>query len=95
MSRGSIVVSDPWDLASVVGSDPLAGTLEFHAAGSATIQLDRPVHVNGVAMICAEVTARHLGRTFTAHCNAVPANIVFRSDDRASSCSAIGTVSVD
>ena len=95
MSRGSIDVSDPWDVASILGGQPLTGVFEIHAAGSATFRMDRPVLVNGVAMKSAEVSTRHLGTTFAAHCNAVPANIVFRSEDRASSCSAIGTVSVD
>ena len=95
MSRGSIDVSDPWDVASILGGLSLAGNFEIHAAGSATFRLDRPVLVNSVAMSSAEVTTRHLGTTFAPHCNAVPANIIFRSDDRESSCSAIGTVSVD
>ena len=94
MSRGSIVVSDPWDVVSALGSEPLPGILEIRADGSATFQLDRPVAVNGVAMKFAEVTNRHLGMKFAVHCSAVPANIVLWSDDRASSCSAIGTVSV-
>lgn len=88
-------VSDPWDVASIVGSQPLTGLFEFVAADSATFRMDRPVFVHGVAMNYAEVTTRHVGTTFAVHCNAVPANIVFRSEDRTSSCSAIGTVSVD
>jgi hypothetical protein len=95
MSRGSIDVSDPWDVASIVGSKPLTGFFEFIAADSATFRMDRPVYVHGVAMICAEVATRHVGKTFEVHCNAIPANIVFRSEDRTSSCLAIGTVSVD
>jgi hypothetical protein len=95
MSRGSIDVSDPWDVASIMGGQPLTGVLEIHTAVSATLRLDRPVIVNGVAMKSAEVAARHVGTKIAEHCHAVPANIVFWSDDQELSCSAIGTVSVD
>ena len=95
MSRGSIQVSDPWDVASIVGCQPLAGTFDIQAAGSATFRMDRSVQINGVAMRSAVVTTRHAGTAFAAHFNAIPANIVFWSEDQTSSCSAIGTVSVD
>ena len=95
MSRGSIDISEPWDVASILGCQPLAGFFEIHADGSATFRLDQSVILDGVPMKSAEVTIRHLGTTFAARCKAIPANILFRSEDRTSSCFAIGTVSVD
>jgi len=95
MSRGSIVVSDPWDLASILGGEPLAGTFEITSAESARFQLDHPVIVNGDVVRSGEVATRHLGTSFAEHRASVPANIVFRSVERTSSYTAIGTVSVD
>lgn len=95
MSRGSIDVSDPWDVASIMGGQLLTGVIDIHTAVSATLRLDRPVILNGVAMKSADVAARHVGTKIAENCYAVPANIVFWSDDRKSSCSAVGTVSVD
>ena len=95
MSRGSIVVSDPWEVASILGGEPLTGTFVINTAESATFRLDQSIRVNGVEMKSGEVMIRHLGTSFVEHCRAVPANILFLSDEPTSSCSAIGTVSVD
>jgi hypothetical protein len=95
MSRGSIRVSDPWELASIVGDQPLLGSIEIGNAEFGAIRFDRPISINGATIEYAEVTTRHLGTSFAEHCNAVPANILFLSADGTGSFPAIGSVSVD
>lgn len=95
MNRGSVVISDPWDVATTLGSDPLEGTIDIAVDAPSRFQLDRPVLVNGAWLTSAEVTARHTGSTLTAACKAVPANIVLQSADRTVTCATIGAVSID
>jgi hypothetical protein len=94
MNRGSIVISDPWDVVTKLGSDPLEGRIDIAVDAPSRFQLDRPVLLNGAWMTSADVTARHVGSTLTAASIAVPANIILLSDDRTVTCATIGTVSI-
>jgi hypothetical protein len=94
VSRGSIVISDPWDVATTIGSDPLEGNIDIAVGAPSRFQFDRPVLVNGAWMTCADITARHVGSTFTEASKTVPANIILRSDDHTISCATIGAVSI-
>jgi hypothetical protein len=95
MNRGSIVISDPWDVATTLGSAPLEGNIDIVVDAPSRFHLDRPVLVNGAWMTSADVTARYVGSTFTESRSAVPANILLLSDDRTVTCATIGTVSID
>lgn len=95
MNRGSIVISDPWDVATTLGSDPLTGNIDIAVDAPSRFHLDRPVLVNGALITSADVTARHVGSRLTAAGRAVPANIILQSDDRTVTCATIGTVSID
>jgi hypothetical protein len=94
MNRGSIVISDPWDVATTLGSEPLAGNIVIADDEPSLFLLDRPVLVNGVWMTSAEISGRHVGSRFMAACNGIPANIVLKSDDHTVTCATIGTVSI-
>jgi hypothetical protein len=95
MNRGTIVISDPWDVATTLGSDPLEGIIEIAVDAPSRFHLDTPVLLNGAWMTSADVTARYVGSTLTETCKTVPANIVLHSGDRKVACATIGTVSID
>jgi len=95
MNRGSIVISDPWEIATRIGSDPLEGNIDIGVGAPSRLQLDEAVLVNGAWMTSADVTVRHVGSTLTATCMAVPANILLHSGDRTVTYATIGTVSID
>jgi hypothetical protein len=92
--RGSLTVSDPWDLAAIVGCEPLAGIVERWTPNSATLRLDRPLTIDQAVIVRAEVSIRHVGREFAEQCTAIPANISFLTEDQAPAFAAIGSLSI-
>lgn len=76
-----LVISDPWDVASIVAS-PLRGTATQFAGNSVAVRLDEPVSVSGVAMHFAVATPRHAGVQFERSGRLVAANIVLSASEQ-------------
>ena len=95
MYRASVVISDPWEIAIIIGCAPLEGNIDIGVGTPSRFQFDQAVLVNGAWMTSADVTVRHVGSTLTATRIAVTANILLQSCDRMVTCATIGTVSID
>lgn len=93
--RGTLVVSDPWEFASLTGLQSVSGAVEIFPGEAVTVRLDLPLVINGQAMTRADVTPRHAGHPFATPCTDTPASIAFRSADQSAWYAAIGTLTLE
>jgi hypothetical protein len=90
---GSISVSDPWELVSVIGDAPLNVIVETWNRERAMLRLVTPFQFDGDIILTAVASVRHLGRDFAERSVSVPANISFQSGDLVPVVTGIGTLS--
>lgn len=76
-------ISDPWEVASCLTA-PLRGSVTRFAGDAVLVRLDEPVKVNGVLMVSALATPRHVGVTFERSGRSFAANIVLSVSEQPS-----------
>jgi hypothetical protein len=81
--RAEISISDPWEVASCL-SAALRGSVTRFAGDAVLVRLDEPVSINGVLVLSALATPRHVGVTFERSGRSFAANIVLSAREQPS-----------
>jgi hypothetical protein len=79
--RAELSISDPWEVASCL-SAALHGSVTRFAGDAVLVRLEEPVSINGVVVLSALATPRHVGVTFERSGRSFAANIVLSAREQ-------------